>query len=194
MFALLFITLRACCWQCSVQMAPVCASGIADCSEEFTPPFEMSKRLVNPFHGNFGEEKEIWLKIVAALSTWPKAMMFSGQSETQTVVSAVARTKPALHLTDQKRLCPPPSLSTRALLDDVAFLGRYAGMPFVWHLCTRQSKRQREGAFFPKEEESPTQTLMYVFSALDNPVGEGWSPPLGLHVLVECSEEGRTLV
>lgn len=131
---------------------------------------------------------------MAALSTWPKAMMFSGQSETQTVISAVARTKPALHLTDQKRLCPPPSLSTRALLDDVAFLGRYAGMPFVWHLCTRQSKRQREGAFFPKEEESPTQTLMYVFSALDNPVGEGGSPPLGLHVLVECSEEGRTLV
>lgn len=55
-------------------------------------------------------------------------------------------------------------------------------MPF---LCARQSKDQREGAFFPREDESPTRTLMRVSSALDNPMGEGKSPPLGLPVLTE---------
>lgn len=73
MFRPSFMTLSTCCWQYSLRMAPV-----SDYIEGFTPPFKMSKRCVNQSNGNFVKKYEIWLKILAPLSTWPKAMVFSG--------------------------------------------------------------------------------------------------------------------
>lgn len=140
MFGLSFMTLRACCWQHGMQMALICAMGIADCSEGFTPPFKMSKRRVNQSDGNFGKKYEIWLEILAALSTWPKATIFSGQNKTETVTFAVARTEPALRLSEPNRLYPSLALCRGALLEDIAVLGRQAAVPFVWHLCTRPRK------------------------------------------------------